>query len=53
VFWILPAIKPEIRNVVREVADMHGDLIVPIEHLSPDGVHPTTYEYEELARKVK
>jgi hypothetical protein len=53
VFWILPAIKPEIRNVVREVADMRGDLIVPITDVSKDGVHPTSAGYRELARMVR
>lgn len=53
VFWILPAMKPEIRNVVREVADMRGDLVVPITDISKDGVHPTSAGYKELANRTR
>jgi len=53
VFWILPAIKPNIQAIVREVAEEHGDTVVPIKRLQPDGVHPTWAEYKELAKQTK
>jgi lysophospholipase L1-like esterase len=53
VFWILPAIKPDIQEIVKKVAVQHGDAVVPITRLQPDGVHPSWAGYKELARVVK
>lgn len=53
VFWILPAIKPDIQEIVKKVAAQHGDTVVPITRLQPDGVHPSWAGYKELARVVK
>jgi lysophospholipase L1-like esterase len=53
VFWILPAIKPNIQAIVREVAEEHGDTVLPITRLQPDGVHPSWAGYRELAEKTK
>jgi lysophospholipase L1-like esterase len=53
VFWILPAIKPNIQEIVKKVAAQHGDTVVPIARLQPDGVHPSWAGYKELARVVK
>ena len=53
VYWILPAIKPNIQEIVRKVANKHGDIIVPITKVSPDGIHPTLAGYNELAEKTK
>jgi len=53
VFWILPAIKPDIQRIVKVVAALHGDTVVPITRLQPDGVHPSWAGYKELARVVK
>lgn len=53
VFWILPAIKPEIQDIVREVAEGFGDTVLPITRLQPDGIHPSWAGYKELAEKTK
>lgn len=53
VFWILPAIKPDIQQIVKEIAEEHGDTVLPITHLQPDGVHPSWAGYKELARETK
>jgi hypothetical protein len=53
VYWILPAIKPEIQAIVQEVASGFGDIVIPITTLSPDGVHPTWTGYKEIAGKTK
>jgi lysophospholipase L1-like esterase len=53
VFWILPAIKPDIQRIVKMIAALHGDTVVPITRLQPDGVHPSWAGYKELARVVK
>jgi len=53
VYWILPAIKPEIQAIVQSMAKEYGDTVLPITSLSTDGVHPTTKGYKELAEKTK
>jgi hypothetical protein len=53
VYWILPAIKPEIQAIVLEVAEGFGDTVLPITRLQPDGVHPSWAGYKELGEKAK
>lgn len=53
VYWIVPAIKPEIQDIVRRIAMENGDVILPIKDLSTDGVHPTTKGYRQLAEATK
>ena len=53
VYWILPAIKPEIQAIVREVAEGFGDTVLPITRLQPDGVHPSWAGYKELGAQAK
>ena len=53
VYWILPAIKPDIQEIVKKVAAQNGDVVLPITHLQKDGVHPSTAGYKELADKTK
>lgn len=53
VFWILPAIKPDIQEVVKQIAAENGDIILPITRLQKDGIHPSWAGYKELAEKTK
>jgi lysophospholipase L1-like esterase len=53
VFWILPAIKPEIQAIVNDMAKEYGDTVLPITRLQKDGVHPSWAGYKELAEKTK
>jgi lysophospholipase L1-like esterase len=53
VFWILPAIKPDIQEIVKKVAAQHGDTVVPITRLQPDNIHPSWAGYKQLAKDVK
>jgi lysophospholipase L1-like esterase len=53
VYWILPAIKPEIQSIVREVATGFGDTVLPITRLQPDGIHPSWAGYKELGVQAK
>jgi lysophospholipase L1-like esterase len=53
VFWILPAIKPDIQRIVKVIAALHGDTVVPIARLQSDGVHPSWAGYKQLAKDVK
>ncbi len=53
VFWIMPAIKPHIQDMVKIIANSYGDTILPITRLQPDGVHPSWAGYKEIAEKTK
>jgi lysophospholipase L1-like esterase len=53
VYWILPANKPDVTEIVEIIARNFGDTILPITSLSKDGVHPTTVGYKELADKSR
>jgi lysophospholipase L1-like esterase len=53
VFWILPAIKPDIQQIVKKVAAEYGDTVLPITRLQPDGIHPSWAGYKEIAEASK
>jgi hypothetical protein len=53
VFWILPAIKPNVQSRVREVAAGFGDTVLEINGLQPDGVHPSWAGYKNIAERTK
>ena len=53
VYWILPAIKPDIQEIVKKVAAQYGDVVLPITRLQPDGIHTSWAGYKELAEKAK
>ena len=53
VYWILPAIKPDIQDIVRKVAAENGDTVLPITRLQTDGVHPSWAGYKQLANASK
>ena len=53
VYWILPAIKPDIQEIVQKVATQNGDVVLPITRLQPDGIHPSWAGYKDLAEKTK
>jgi lysophospholipase L1-like esterase len=53
VFWVLPAIKPNIQGIVRDIAKEYGDTVIPIAHVQSDGVHPSLEGYKQIAKAVK
>jgi lysophospholipase L1-like esterase len=53
VYWILPAIKPDIQEIVKKVAAKNGDIVLPITRLQKDGIHPSWAGYKELANQAK
>jgi lysophospholipase L1-like esterase len=53
VFWILPAIKPHIQDMVQIIAKNFGDTVLPITKLQPDKVHPSWAGYKEIASNTK
>lgn len=53
VFWILPAIKPDIQDMVKLIAKDYGDTVLPITRLQPDKVHPSWAGYKAIAESTK
>jgi lysophospholipase L1-like esterase len=62
VFWILPHgnLKApqnlpiaDIQKIVQELSDYYGDVVLPINSVQPDGIHPSWAGYKELADKTK
>jgi lysophospholipase L1-like esterase len=53
VFWILPAIKPDVQQMVRIIAKDHGDIVLPIPNLQADKVHPSWAGYKKLAEQTR
>jgi lysophospholipase L1-like esterase len=52
VYWIRPAIKPNIQEIVELTAHQFGDTVVPITSLQPDGIHPSWKGYKEIAKET-
>ena len=53
VYWILPAIKPDIQEIVEDVANQHRDWIIRIPQVSKDGIHPTGKGYRKIGEITK
>jgi len=53
VYWILPAIKPDIQEIVKKVAAENGDTVLPITRLQKDGVHPSWAGYKQLGEQTR
>lgn len=53
VFWILPAIKPEIQQIVLDIAEKNSDDVIRINRLQPDAIHPSWAGYKDIAEKTK
>jgi lysophospholipase L1-like esterase len=61
VFWVLPAGNlpaggvpiAKIQSIVKEIAEYHGDTVLPITRLQPDGIHPSWAGYKDIAEKAK
>ena len=58
VYWIMPPCnekfcKPNINEVVKQVAEANGDFIIGTQRLQTDKIHPSWAGYKELAEKSK
>jgi lysophospholipase L1-like esterase len=53
VYWILPANKKNIADIVFKIANENHDSVVKIADLSTDGVHPTGKGYKMIAEQTK
>jgi len=53
VFWILPAIKPRVQDIVYEIAFENNDVVIPIRSLQKDKVHPDLNGYKQIAKRTR
>jgi lysophospholipase L1-like esterase len=53
VFWILPAIKPRVQDIVYEIAFENNDVVIPIRSLQKDKVHPDLNGYQQIAKRTR
>lgn len=53
VFWILPAIKPDVRQMIKIIAKDYRDVVLEIPNLQKDGVHPSWSGYKKIAERTK
>ena len=53
VYWILPAINPNVQDHVQIIAKNYGDTVLVIPELAKDGVHPTRSAYKQMSREIK
>jgi lysophospholipase L1-like esterase len=58
VFWIMPPCndkfcKSNVNDIVKKIAEAHGDMIIGTNRLQPDAIHPSWAGYRELAEKTK
>jgi len=53
VYWILPAIKHDVQLIIIQMAKEYGDVVLPINRLQPDKIHPSWAGYKEIANATK
>lgn len=53
VYWILPAIKPHVQEIVKKIQLAYGDRLIEIKHLQSDKIHPSTKGYKAIAESAK
>ena len=61
VFWVLPAgnLKASnvsiehIQSIVKKIAQQYGDVVLPINRLQKDGIHPSWSGYKDIVERSK
>lgn len=58
VFWIMPPCndkfcKSNVNEIVKIIANAHGDTIIGTQRLQKDAIHPSWAGYKELAKQTK
>jgi len=58
VFWIMPPCndkfcKENVNDIVKKIAEAHGDIIIGTNRVQADGIHPSWAGYKELATQTK
>ena len=61
VFWVLPKGNSpkgglsieEVQRIIKVIASLHGDTIIPIQRVQSDGIHPSWAGYKQIAKEVR
>jgi lysophospholipase L1-like esterase len=61
VFWVLPKGNlpagglpiAEVQRIIKMIAAIHGDTVIPITRSQGDNIHPSWAGYKEIAKAVK
>lgn len=61
VFWVLPKGNSpkgglpiqEVQRIINVIASLHGDIVIPIQRVQSDGIHPSWAGYKQIAKAVK
>ena len=61
VFWVLPRGNnprgglpiEEVQRIIKVIAALHGDTVIPIARVQSDGIHPSWAGYKQIAKAVK
>lgn len=53
VYWILPANKLDIKNLVKSIAEQNHDHVITINSLQSDKIHPSTKGYRDIAASIR
>jgi hypothetical protein len=61
VFWVLPKGNSpkgglsieEVQRIIKVIASLHGDTIIPIQRVQSDGIHPSWAGYKQIAKDIK
>lgn len=52
VYWLMPAIKPNVQDIVLSIARSNGDKIIYLKTLQPDKIHPSAAGYREIVKEI-
>jgi len=61
VFWVLPKGNlpagglpiEEVQRIIKVIAALHGDTVIPIVRVQSDGIHPSWEGYKQIAKAIK
>ena len=61
VFWVLPHGNlpagglpiEEVQRIIKMIAAIHGDAVIPITRVQRDNIHPSWEGYKQIAKAVK
>ena len=61
VYWVLPRGNnpkgglpiEEVQRIIKVIAALHGDTVIPIDRVQSDGIHPSWAGYKQIASSIK
>jgi lysophospholipase L1-like esterase len=61
VYWVLPRGNnpkselpiEEVQRIIKVIAALHGDTVIPIARVQSDGIHPSWAGYKQIAGSIK